>query len=257
MNDVKQIDRKTRDLNLSFNNLDEQFDNWFWISMALAGNALPVSTASQYNSVSTLKTNIFAFNIGTQTLLWPVVKTNGLDISGDQTAADWYEITLAYPGSSSWKMVFVVWAEPVGFFFEAEIYCQDISWVAELLAWFKKSGVGAAARSSISDYALIGAIGEDLKIATRLNTGTESLVDTTNDLRDNHTFGVRVEVDTDGNVSFKYSLNAFTTDFTFPTVNADFKFDSWDKIYPVIRMIQDTELSGTIYVKSLKCGYLN
>ena len=83
-NELKQVSRATRDLNLAASHVLEYFHDYV-ISMAAAGNALPVSTDTATNVVTTPKTVLYVTNIGTQTLLAPVSCATGLDIGGDQT----------------------------------------------------------------------------------------------------------------------------------------------------------------------------
>lgn len=259
---IKQVDRKTRDLNrLSSNVID------YFVDRAVAagplGNVLPVSTDALTNVVTTPNSRLYCRNIAAQTLLAPTTVATGLSIAGDQTAADGFDIGLNEPNQARSRFVFEIGAEEVGFFAEAQFTVADVSGVAELLLGFRKLGASAAAISSYSDYAYVGIDGTAIISNTRLNTGTTSLVDSTSDVADGVAIVLRVEVTTDGKTKFYTNVNpaddSVATDGSLYglKVDQDFQFDDGDLVVPNIRFIQDTDLCDTLVMNYLKCGYLN
>lgn len=252
-NALKQSSRQARDLNLASSSCIELFQDYV-VSMAAAGNALPVATDATTNVVTTPKTVLYATNINAQTLLAPVSAATGLEIGGDQTAGDGFEIGLQNPGNTDAKFNFTAGSEPVGFFVEAEITVADVSGAAELLLGFRKSAAHANARSTYTDYALIGLVGVDIKIASKLNDATEVVVDTTMNGADTEKLTLRVEVGSDRKVV--YSVAKGTAAIAKPTVTTEYTFDADDVIVPTLRLIQHSDLTGSVVVNSLKCGYL-
>jgi hypothetical protein len=161
------------------------------------------------------------------------------------------------PGNTDAKFNFTIDSEPVGFYLEACITTADISGAAELLVGFRKAGVHANARATYTNYAYIGIIQADIKLATDLNDAGETLTDTTMNAVDGGQVTLRVEVTTDGKVTYKIKNGVGVTEFVTPTVNLDYKFDTEDVVVPSIRLIQHADITGTCIVNYVKCGYLN
>lgn len=254
-NALKQTSRKDRDLNLASSSCIELFQDYV-VSMAAAGNALPVATDATTNVVTTPKTVLYATNINAQTLLAPVSSATGLEIGGDQTAGDGFEIGLNYPGNTDAKFNFKAGSEPVGFFVQAEITVADVSGAAELLLGFRKSAAHANARATYTDYALMGLIGTDIKMVSKLNDATEVVVDSTQNGTDTEKLTLRVEVGSDRKVRYSVAPTAASA-IANPTVTTEYTFDADDVIVPTLRLIQHADLTGSVVVNSLKCGYLN
>lgn len=252
---VKQNARSLRDLNRKASNCDEQFNDYV-VASVLAGNGIPVVTDAVTNIVATRESTLYVTNINAQTLLTPVNAATGLDISGDATAGDGYEITLQNPGNADARFNFTIGSEPVGFFIETTMTVADITGAAELLVGFRKNEVFDKARATYTDYALIGNIQAAIKIATDLNNAGETLTDTTMTSADGAQVTLRVEVTTDGKVSYKVA-NSSTAALATPTKTLDYQFDTGDVVVPCIRLIQHADITGTCIINSLKCGYLN
>jgi hypothetical protein len=106
-NTLKQTSRKERDLNLASSSCNELFQDYV-VSMAAAGNALPVNTDTATNVVTTPKTVLYSTNIGTQTALAPVSAATGLNISMDATNGEGIELNLQNPGNTDAKFLFTV-----------------------------------------------------------------------------------------------------------------------------------------------------
>ena len=121
---------------------------------------------------------------------------------------------------------------------------------------FRKSSAHANARTTYTDYSLIGLIAADIKIATDLNDAGETLTDTKENAVDTGTVTFRVEVATDGKVTY-YVANSATDTLGLPTVSKDFTFDSADVVVPCIRFIHASDVAGSVVLNYLKCGYLN
>jgi len=252
---LKQLSRATRDLNREASQCNENFHDYVMASI-LAGNGIPVVTDAVTNVVATRETTLYVTNINAQTLLTPVNSATGLDISGDATAGDGYEINLQNPWNTDAKFNFTIGSEPVGFYIQATITTADISGAAELLVGFRKSAVFDKARTTYTDYAYIGMIQADIKLATDLNDAGETLTDTTMNAVDGWEVTLRVEVTTDGKVSYKVK-NGATASLITPTVSLDYQFDNWDVVVPSIRLIQHSDITGTCIINNLQCGYLN
>jgi len=258
-NTLKQTARATRDLNLASSQFEELFQD-YPVSSDILGVALPITTDAVTNIVRFPKSVLYCSNIEAQALLAPKGAATGLDISMDQVDTNGIELNLQVPAQADARFNFTIDAEPVGFFIEAAFTVVDVSGANELLVGFRKSAAFAKARSSYTDYAMIGLIRTDIKLATNLNNAGEVLTDTTDNGTDAETLVLRVEVTTDGKVSYKLAKTAAllaSGGLVTPTVTLDYKFDTGDVVVPCIRQIQHGDLSGDIIMTSLKCGYLN
>jgi len=254
-NALKQVSRASRDLNLAASHVLEYFQDYV-VSMAAAGNALPVDTDTATNVVTTPKTVLYATNIGTQTLLAPKSAATGLEIGGDQTNGDGFEINLQNPANTDAKFLFTVGSEPVGFFIEAQFTIADISGAAELMIGFHEVSAIKPARATYTDYALIGCAGADVKIATDLDDAGETLTDTTENVADAGTVTLRVEVGSDGKVTYQVAISSTDTLGT-PTVTKDFTFNDGDVIVPCIRFLHGADVAGSVVMNYLKVDYVN
>jgi len=255
---LKQTSRKSRDLNREASYLFDNFTDRI-IGVGTLGNVLPVSTDTATNCIRTPQSTLYCTNIATQTLLCPTNAATGLDIAGDQTASDGFEINFQEPGQTDARFLFTIGSEPVGFFMEALVTVADVSGAAELLFGFRKNATVEAARATYTDYALIGLIRSDIEIATDLDNAGETLTDTTMDASDTIQCKFRIEVDSDGNVTYKVANTAalVASGAITPTVSADYTFNSGDVVVPCIRLIQHADLTGTCVINSLEIGYLN
>lgn len=255
---LNQVDRKTRELNQESSYLCDNFTDRC-MSAGPLGNVLPVVTDTATNVIRTPKSTIYSTNIAEQTLICPVHVATGLNIAGDQTASDGFELTFQEPGQTDARFIFTIGSEPVGFFIDALITVADVSGAAELLIGFRKNATVEAARATYTDYALIGLVQADIKIATDLNDAGETLTDTTMNASDTVQFRLRVEVDVDGNVIYKVANTAalVASGLIDPTVSAEYTFDDGDTVVPCIRILQHSDLTGTAVINKLEIGYLN
>lgn len=250
--DLKQVSRSTRDLNTDASNCLENFVDYA-IGFLLAGNGIPVVTDTVTNVLATRQNTFYVTNIGAQTLLTPVNAATGLDISGDATGGDGFEIGMQNPGNTDAKFNFTIGSEPVGFYLEACITTADISGAAELLVGFRKAGVHANNRVTYTDYAYIGMIQANIELATDLADAGETLTDTTMDAVDGGQVTLRVEVTTDGKVTYKIKNGVAVTAFVTPTTVVDYTFADGTIVVPSIRLIQHADITGTCIINSLKC----
>lgn len=255
---LKQIDRKTRDLNRESSRFYDNFTDRIIARWPL-GNVLPVATDALTNVISTPQSILYCTNINEQVLLCPTNAATWLDIAGDQAGGDGFEIRLQEPAQADARFNFVVGSEPVGFFIEAKVTVADVSGAAELLFGFMKTEAYQADRTTYTDYALIGLIQANIKIATDNDDAGETLTDTTMDATDGVSCIFRVEVDADGKVTYKVANTAalVASGAVNPTVRLDYTFDSGDTIVPVIRLIQHSDLTGSCVINYIRCGYLN
>lgn len=243
----------------------ENYFNDYVVGMAAAGNALPVATDATTNVLITPQGTLYATNINAQTLLAPVSAATGLNVSGDATAGDGFDITLQYPGATNAAAKFIFGAigtEKLGFFVEVKATLQDVSGIGELFVGFRKNEAYAAARASYTDYVGVLVDGTKIEAATQVATGGETVTDSGKVVADGAALVMRVEVDYNGVAScftnYNNTTGLLTTDGTVYKVAKvpPYTFTSGLSVVPFIRFIQDTDIS-TMTINYVKCGYLN
>jgi hypothetical protein len=183
--------------------------------------------------------------LGTQTILFPVMTTVGLDIgSMDQTADDGMELC---PGIiSKHDQRFVVGTDKA-FYAEAKIKVADVSGTDDLAFGFRKF---EAYQANIDDYdemACLNVISGDIKIETILNGDDTTTTDTTDNLADAGTVSLKVLVSAAGVVTYQIDDDA-------PTTTAAFTFDDAEVVVPFLFFLQNTDIAGTVELIHWECG---
>lgn len=240
--------------NMAGNELYSSLKDEYFTGTALSGKALPVSTIDEVNILNFGAFKLYSYNIAAQTLLVPAASATGLNIAGDQTDDDGFEISPALPiTGDDGRFVYTVGTD-APFYMKCNVDVADVSGTDELLIGFRKRADFAAAVSSYTDYAWFNINAGDIYTETRLNTGTASDVDTGENLADGGDVTLEVQVDSEGRVEF-FIDGQNATDGEFTT--QEFTFDDGDTVIPVIRLLQDSDLTGDVLVSDLEIGYVN
>jgi len=162
--------------------------------------------------------------IATSTLLALVSTNSGLGLVLDATASEGVE--LSAPTWANSQKEFIV--GKTAFSIYTKVNIDDVSGLNPYWCGFRIKAAYAAAFTSYTDYAVIGlgnATG-DIFTSTRLNTGSATTTDTTNNWADGETHTLEVRVATNGAVTF--FLDGYK-----PIVTQAFTFDAGDAIIPV------------------------
>lgn len=190
-----------------------------------------------------------------QTILAPVLADAGLGIELDKTDNEGAEYTPGGTGARGRFCFTIGGNDPAGrpapaFFMRLKFTESDVSGTDECVIGFRKTEAIAAAYTSYTDYALIGQVTADgkIKTATRLNTGTAVIVDSTQTWADTATHTLACEVYPNGSVRF-------AIDGAFPTVSQVFTFDAGDVVQPVIRYLHATTTPQDVDLVEFECGY--
>jgi hypothetical protein len=194
--------------------------------------------------------------LGTQTIAVATAAT-GLDVSGDQTDNDGYEVFSHFAGASG--APFVVGNDPK-FFFETSLTMANVSGCDTMLIGFRRAEVNKGAYADYLDYAAIGwdaaAAAVTVDTITDLNDGgTPTATTTATTLADGIVLNVRLEVGADGVVTFKHSQGTAAL-----AVNAGagtFTFDDGDPVIPFVHFLQATAAdSGSTVIRKWRTGYV-
>lgn len=214
------------------------------ISAIKGTGAIPAETTGT-ECVMNFGENILESHVlGTQTLLIPRMAAGGLNIAGDQTNTDGWEICGGILANC--KQAFVVGTSPP-FFFEAEINIGTVAGTDDCAVGFRKA---EAYQANIDDYdemAALNCIAADITIETILNNGGTASQDTGDDVADGVAVKLKVMVDSAG-------LVTFTINGAPPTTTATFTFDATEVVVPFIYALNNATLLGTLYVTSWECG---
>lgn len=195
--------------------------------------------------------------LGTQTIPIATAAT-GLDVSGDQTDNDGYEVFSHLAGASG--RPFVVGNDPA-FFFETSISMANVSGCDTMLIGFRRAEVNKGAYADYLDYAAIGwdaaAAAVTVDTITDLNDGgTPTATTTGTTLADGIVLNVRLEVSAAGVVTFKHSQGA-TTALAVNAGAGTFTFDDGDPVIPFVHFLQGSAAdSGSTVIRKWSTGYL-
>ena len=188
--------------------------------------------------------NVFgAFPLGAGQTLPPAIIAAGLDIGGDQTNTEGWEIVSNAFGASG--RPFVV-GNSGAFFFKVGIKVQTVAGVSGLQAGFRKLETYQAAVTSYSDYASIGLVAGDIYMKTGVG-GTDVSTDTTDNFVDGQTATFAVYVSATGVVTYKVNGAA-------PTTVAAITMTDGLSMVPFVRHLNNSTLAGNVVITNWECG---
>jgi hypothetical protein len=204
-------------------------------------------TAGDTNIMAFPWGNVFEYHIkGTQTIVCPVIGTNGLDVGLDQTDDDGVEVTMGITALS--PLAFVVGTDPA-FFVRLKFSIADVSGTDDCAVGFRKAEAYQAAIDNYDEGAFLNVISGDIKIETILNNGATTTTDTTDNWADGETHTLEVHVSAAGVVTYKIDGDA-------PTTTAAFTFDSGEVVVPFFYYLHTTDVAGAIELIEFECGLL-
>jgi len=193
-----------------------------------------------------------SYLIGTCTKFVPdMVDTDGLNIVLGEASTEGTEYGFGVTTASRH-------AKTIGtseaFFIEAEFDIDDVSDNLTTVIGFRKAAAysdTALLSDPYTDVACIGitasAATADVKIYTRLNSGTAVNTDTTQNWADGETHSLSVVVQKGGRVSFFF-------DGAQVLATNNFTFDNTDVVVPFIRYISNVTSPDPTYLNSLEVG---
>lgn len=210
-----------------------------------AAQGAATGTAGDTNLICT-GPNVFEQNVlGTHTDVLMSYGADGLDIgSVGEAADDGSELTQGITARS--KHAFTVGTDGP-FYFEVQLSVEDVSGTDDCAIGFRKTEAYATAIDTYTDFAVLNIISGDIKIETALDDEATVTTDTTQNLADNGTVTLRVEVDRAGKVTYKI-------DGSTPTVTAAYTFNSGDVVIPFLFFLNHTDVAGAVNLKQWNCG---
>ncbi len=193
---------------------------------------------------------------GTQTIVAPTFSSAGMNVAHDQTSTDGVEYIFG-GNTARGKHAYTVGNYPRGsaaFFASLTFSLTTANGTADCMFGFRLDQAAQAAHTSYTDYAVMGiftaASPSLIQTKTRLNSGTASLVSTTQTKASATSMTFTVVVD-------RLGRTFFSLDNQFPTVSQAFTFDAGDVVYPFFWQIQNATTTGAIPVTAFSSGYID
>jgi hypothetical protein len=213
--------------------------------------AVPSGVAGSVNLLQfTGQGTIEEFIIGTQTAIVPVIKTDGLEISGDQTLGEGYEFT---PGLFARCAGVMIVGQDPPFFNRARIVVDDASGVAELSIGFRRV-------TNYTDFACLnlvnsGAVGQ-WRSQTKGGQTAAGFVDTSLGagftVADLGSQEVRISVSATGLVTMEVGgIDAMTT----PLLAPPFTLADTVTYTPFIRFIHAADVADSVRLRQWEAGF--
>lgn len=188
-----------------------------------------------------------------QTIL-PNIVAAGLDIGGDQTDDEGWEIFSNFLGASG--KPFIVGKSPA-FYFLCKIVFGDADGLDHLMVGFRRAGPHLATMGDIQDYSAFGvstaADPMALKLLTGLN-GTDAETDTTDTLVGTTAVQFKVLVSAAGVVTFQHDI-AVPGTLAAPTVTVAQTLDNGDPMIPFVRFLNVAALADSVVIHKWEAGF--
>jgi hypothetical protein len=222
-------------------------------------STVEVVTDAGINTLVTGSGNLFQYRLeqafgGTAPLIVPDGTDGGATIVLDAAADDGIGLDLGYGAATAEdtqsKGVFTVGTD-AAFFLRVKLKVADVSDADQIAVGFVKGGWPAdGLLDTYTDYAVLNIDNGDIKIETRLNSGTASVTDTTDDVADLGSVTLEVRVDANG-------VATFLVDGAAPTVDVTgFEFDD-EAVNAVLIILNDAAGNPDITVQEWESGLLS
>jgi len=185
-----------------------------------------------------------------QTIIVPVLKDDGLEISGDQAADEGMEICAGITARA--PSAFVVGTDPA-FFFRVRAVIDDVSGSDDFAIGFRKNQAYTANVDDYTDFAVLNLIAGQWKTETALNnaaTTTTTLTGST--VADLGAFEVMIKVSAAGAVTYEVGTAGSRTT---PALAPAFTFDSTDVVVPFVYFLHDTDLANSVRLRHWEAGF--
>lgn len=193
--------------------------------------------------------------LGTQTIAI-AANTLGLDVSGDQTDNDGWEVFSHFIGASGTP--FIVGTDPA-FFFRCSLVMANVSGCDTMLVGFRGAAVNDGTYTNYANYAALGwdtaAASVTIDQLTGLG-GTDVATSTTETLADGIVWNVEIRVSAAGVCSFLHSQGANVVPAA-AAAGAAFTLTDGLQMIPFVHFLQGTGAdSGATYIRSWETGYV-
>jgi hypothetical protein len=187
--------------------------------------------------------------------LKPVIVANGLDIGGDQTTTEGYELFTHMLGATG--RPFIIGTD-AAFYFKCKFEITDADGLDTLIVGFRRAEAQQAAYASYADYAGLGlntaADPMAIKTITEVNGAGTTVTDTTQTLTQGTAVQFKVLVSAAGVVTFQHDIVTPGT-LAAPTAVGAFTFDVDDPVVPFFNFLNSANLADGVIIHSWDAGY--
>lgn len=187
---------------------------------------------------------LMSFPIGTATIP-PVMTATGLDITGDLTNDEGFEVAGGVLGATG--RPFVIGDDPA-FYFCATVKITDVSGTDDLQVGFRTLEPFTAAFDDYNNAAAFSVISGTIYIETIDDNAATTSTSTTNTWADAASKKLCVNISGAGVVTY-------TIDGAAPTTTAAFTWDDGDAVIPFVRVLHDTDVAETTAISKWEVGY--
>lgn len=185
-----------------------------------------------------------------QTIIVPIIKDDGLEISQDQANDEGVELCAGI--TSRAVSSFIVGTDPA-FFFRARGVIDDVSGSDELAFGWRKNQAYQAALASYTDFAVLNLKAGAWETKTNLNNGgVTTTVLTGSTVADLGAFEVMIKVSAAGACTYEVGTAGSRTT---PSLAPAFTFDSTDVLVPFVRFLHDTDLADSVRIRHWEAGF--
>jgi hypothetical protein len=210
----------------------DQVANMLATGVAFAG------TADALHHCYTPAGNVFCFEaLGAGQTLEPVLTADGLNMAGDQTNDEGYEIYSNFLGASGHPFRI----GEAAFYFLCKFFVTDGTGTDDLQVGFRRAEI---CRPNFDDYVDAATLGVNtaaaplaIKIATINDGAATTETDTNQTLASATAVQFKILVDAAGAVTYQHDIVAPGT-LAAPVATAAFSFDAGDPVIPFFRVLQ-------------------
>jgi len=187
--------------------------------------------------------------------LKPAIVANGLDIGGDQTSTEGYELFTHMMLATGAPFIA---QRDAAFYFKCKLEITDADGLDTLIVGFRRAEAQQSAHTAYADYAGLGlstaADPMAVKTITELNGGGTTVTDTTQTLAQGTAVQFKVLVSAAGVVTFQHDIVTPGT-LAAPTAAGTMTFDIDDPVIPFVHFLNSANLADGVIIHSWDAGY--
>lgn len=232
------------------------WDKYFFSNMSvnpvvtLLGGGAAAGAAAETDVINDAKSSFEQFNIVGNTNIGPKIDSTafGWNLAPDATSTHGVEYNTGTTALNNFTfLIDTSGATTNAFFLRGQFKIATVAGCT-LLMGFRKVAANNASLASYTDFASIGNVAGDLEIETQIATGGVVITDTTQNAANATMVQLEVDVDAQGNVTYKINGQA-------PTVTAAYQFANGITVMPFIRIIQNVTTTAYAACNYWECGF--
>jgi hypothetical protein len=193
-------------------------------------------------------------SLGAGQTLAPAIVASGLDIGGDQTDDEGWEIWSHFAGASG--KPFIIGKSPA-FYFLCKLQIGLGLGLDHLMVGLRRAGPHLATHTDIQDYATFGlstaADPMAVKLLTGLN-GTDTNTDTTQTVAGATAVQFKILVSAAGVVTFQHDI-ALPGTLAAPTATVGLTLDNGDPVIPFARFLNNATFAENVIIHKWEAGF--